>query len=165
MKIKVELVFNLFYDKFMIDSVIIDLLVLSLLLAVNARLFFMTRGQQDAAVLLAPVCIFVYAEHANIHFVTGALLILGCYDGDSWLNKLLDRKLFRHCGKLSLSIYVNHALICRITQGFLFHRLEAWGILTGKSEQTLFYLVLLTLYSIATMTIIEAWCRRKKKNV
>ena len=118
----------------------------------------------NLAVLLAPVCIFVYAEHANIHFVTGALLILGCYDGDSWLNKLLDRKLFRHCGKLSLSIYVNHALICRITQGFLFHRLEARGILTGKAEQTLFYLVLLTLYSIATMTIIEAWCRRKKKN-
>ena len=57
MKIKVELVFNLFYDKFMTDSVIIDLLVLSLLLAVNCRLFFMTRGQQDVAVLLAPVAL------------------------------------------------------------------------------------------------------------
>lgn len=59
MKIKVELVFNLFYDKHMTDSIIIDLLVLSLLLAVNLRLFFMTRGQGDAVVLLAPVALCV----------------------------------------------------------------------------------------------------------
>lgn len=117
----------------------------------------------NLAVLLAPVCIFVYAEHANIHFVTGALLILGCYDGDSWLNKLLDHGIFRHCGKLSLSIYVNHALICRFTQGFLFSRLENYGILTGKGSQTAFYLVFLTVYSIATMILVEAWCRRRKK--
>ena len=118
----------------------------------------------NLAVLLSPVCIFVYAEHANIHFVTGALLILGCYDEDSWLNRLLDRKLFRHCGKLSLSVYVNHALICRLTQGFLYPRLEARGLLTGKAEQTVFYLILLTVYSVATMVTIEAWCKHRKKN-
>ncbi|MBO5729625.1 MAG: hypothetical protein J6R67_00310 [Treponema sp.] len=43
----------------MTDSVIIDLLVLSLLLAVNFRLFFMTRGQRDVVVLLAPVALCI----------------------------------------------------------------------------------------------------------
>lgn len=43
----------------MTDSVIIELLVLSLLLAVNARLFFVSRGQRDAMVLLSPVALFI----------------------------------------------------------------------------------------------------------
>ena len=43
----------------MTDSVLVDLLVLSLLLAVNARLFFVARGQRDAMVLLAPVALFI----------------------------------------------------------------------------------------------------------
>lgn len=118
----------------------------------------------NLAVLLAPVCIFVYAEHANIHFVTGALLILGCFDEDSWLNRLLNHRVFRHCGKLSLSIYVNHALICRVTQGFLYPRLESRGILTGQAGRTAFYLALLTVYSVATMVLVEAWRKRRKKN-
>lgn len=116
----------------------------------------------NLAVLLAPVCIFAFAEHANIHFVTGAVLILGCFDERSWLNRLLNHKIFRHCGKLSLSIYINHALICRFTQGFLFSRLESRGLLTGESSRFAAYLVILTVYSVITMTVIDAWCRRRK---
>ncbi|MBP3415756.1 MAG: hypothetical protein J6K76_00125 [Spirochaetaceae bacterium] len=43
----------------MTDSVIIDLLILGLLLAVNMRLFFVARGQRDAIVLLAPVAFVI----------------------------------------------------------------------------------------------------------
>ncbi len=43
----------------MTDSVVIELLILSLLLAVNARLFFVARGQRDAVVLLSPVAFVV----------------------------------------------------------------------------------------------------------
>ena len=78
MKIKVELVFNLFYDMTMTDSVIIDLLVLSLLLAVNFRLFFMTRGQRDVVVLLAPValCICLLGLFAWDFSLPKALILL-----------------------------------------------------------------------------------------
>lgn len=118
----------------------------------------------NLAVLLSPVCIYFFQEHANIHFVTGALLILGCYDEHSWMNKLLDHKIFRHCGKLSLSIYFNHAVICRFTNGFLYSRLEKRGILTDQLSQTLVFVAILTVYSIITMVVIEAWCNRKKRN-
>jgi len=129
--------------------------------------YTMLRQKQtlwNLAGIISLVCIFVFAEHANIHFITGAVLILGCYDEASWLNKLLNHKVFRHTGKLSLSIYVNHALICRFTEGFLFPRLEARGLLAGQAAQTAVYLVILTVYSLATMTVIEAWIARRKAN-
>lgn len=63
----------------MTDSIIIDLLVLSLLLAVNMRLFFVTRGQRDAVVLLAPVAfaICIISLFAwDISLLKGIVLIL-----------------------------------------------------------------------------------------
>ena len=104
----------------------------------------------NLSVILSVLCIFVFAEHGNIHFVTGALLILGCLEESTWLNKILDRKIFRHAGKLSLSIYVNHALICRFIHGFLSSRLT----LTAP-QQTLFYFTVLTAYSLFTLVLVE----------
>lgn len=104
----------------------------------------------NLASILSVLCIFFFAEHGNIHFITGALLILGCLEETSWLNRLLNRPLFRHCGKLSLSIYVNHALICRFIHGFLSTRL----ILT-QPQQNLFYFAVLTVYSIFTLALVE----------
>lgn len=118
----------------------------------------------NLAVLLSLVCIFVYAEHANIHYVTGALLILGCYDENSWINKLLNRKIFRHCGKLSYSIYLNHALICRFVNGFLSSRLEGVPQLYKDG----LYFVLLTVFSVVMLVFVEkvmALSRKKKQTV
>jgi hypothetical protein len=66
------------------------------------------------------------------------------------LNRLLNRRLFRHAGKLSLSIYVNHALICRFIQGFLSSRLTL-----AHLSQCLLYFALLTAYSIFTLILVE----------
>lgn len=104
----------------------------------------------NLASILSLVCIFVYAEHGNIHFITAALLILGCWDENSWLNKLLNRPVFRHTGKLSLSIYVNHALICRFTNGFLLPRLSLSPMMAA-----LVYFVILTVYSVFTLCLVE----------
>lgn len=104
----------------------------------------------NLASVLSVVCIFFFAEHGNIHFVTGPLLILGCLEENSWLNRLLNRSLFRHAGKLSLSIYVNHALICRFIQGFLSSRLALPPL-----PQCLLYFALLTTYSIFTLILVE----------
>lgn len=66
----------------MADSVVIELLILSLLLAVNARLFFVTRGQRDAVVLLAPValfiCILVFFAW-DVTLLNGAIFILSLF--------------------------------------------------------------------------------------
>lgn len=104
----------------------------------------------NLASVLSVVCIFFFAEHGNIHFVTGPLLILGCLEEHSWLNRLLNRRLFRHAGKLSLSIYVNHALICRFIQGFLSSRLTLPHL-----QNCLLYFALLTGYSVFTLILVE----------
>lgn len=109
----------------------------------------------NAAAVLSLLCIFVYAEYRNIHFITTALLILGCYDSTSWLNALLNRSLFRHAGKLSLSIYLNHALICRALNGFLFPHMDGWGMPLSKPLQCLAYFVILTVYSVFTLVLVE----------
>ncbi len=101
------------------------------------------------------LCVFVFAERGNIHFITGALLILGCWEPDSWLNHLLNRPIFRHAGKLSLSIYVNHALICRFMNGFLFPRLSL-----SPAVQSLLYFLLLTGYSLFTLFLVEKMRRQ-----
>ena len=113
----------------------------------------------NTAVMLSLVCIFVFAEHGNIHFVTGALLILGCWEESSWLNKLLNRPLFRRCGKLSYSIYVNHALICRFTNGFLFSRLPQ----LNTWQRDGIYFVLLTGFSILALWLVDAFLARRKR--
>lgn len=59
----------------MTDSVMIELLVLGLLLAVNARLFFVTRGQQDGVVLLSLVALFICVLG---YFAWDITLLNGC---------------------------------------------------------------------------------------
>jgi len=111
------------------------------------------RAAFDLAAVLSLVCIFVYADHGNIHFVTAALLILGCYDPDSLLNRLLNHACFRHTGKLSLSIYLNHALICRFLHGFLLPRITGMGL--TQFHASLAYFLLLTGYSVFTLVLVE----------
>lgn len=112
----------------------------------------------DLASVLSVLCIFFFADHGNIHFITGPLLILGCLEEHSLLNRLLDRPLFRHAGKLSLSIYVNHALICRFIHGFLSTRLPL-----TQPQQCLLYFTLLTAYSVFTLLTVETLCKRFRK--
>jgi len=117
----------------------------------------------NIGVLLSLVCIFVYAEHGNIHFITAALLILGCYDESSWINRLLNHRIFRHCGKLSLSIYLNHALVCRFTNGWLFPHTDAWGLSLNPLHKDLIYFVLLTMASTAALWLVECMLASRKK--
>jgi len=107
----------------------------------------------DLAALMSLVCIFVCADRGNIHYVTAALLILGCYTPDSLLNRLLNHACFRHAGKLSLSIYLNHALICRFLHGFLLHRITGLGL--THFHTCILYFLLLTAYSIFTLVLVE----------
>lgn len=112
----------------------------------------------NLASIVSVFCIFFFAEHGNIHFITGALLILGCLEETSWLNRLLNRPIFRHAGKLSLSIYVNHALICRFIHGFLSTRLPL-----APALQPFFYFGVLTAYSVFTLIFVETLRKRIRR--
>lgn len=122
----------------------------------NWRLF-------NFAVLLSLLCIFVYKDYGNIHYITGSLLILGCYDENTWINKLLNHRIFRHCGKLSLSIYLNHALVCRFANGFLFPRVTRLGL--TQMHKDLIFFVLLTAASIAALCAVEILLKIRKKGL
>ena len=114
----------------------------------------------NMAVLLSLICIFVFADHANIHFITGAMLILGCYEEDSWINRLLNHRIFRHCGKLSLSIYVNHALICRFVGGFLSPYVDH----LSQLQKDMIFLILLTAFSAAALWFVTTLQSIRKKH-
>lgn len=120
------------------------------------------RKLWSAAAVLSLICIFVCAEHGNIHYITGAVLILSCYDEENLINTLLNHRIFKHCGKLSYSIYVNHALVCRFVNGWLFPHLDSWGITTSQLQKDLVYFVLLTAGSAAALALVELWLHTRK---
>ena len=87
----------------MTDSVMIELLVLGLLLAVNARLFFMNRGQQDGVVLLSPValliCVLGYFAW-DITLLNGCIFLLALF---VFLENL--HGVWRFCNKLYVDYF------------------------------------------------------------
>ncbi len=112
----------------------------------------------NLAPFLALVTIVVYQGHYNIFLMTTPFLLWGCAAEDSWINKLLNRRIFRRCGKFSYAVYLNHALIARFVQAriTLRYEMESW-------KGNLLYFVLLTVYSVFTLYLVERWCARKQK--
>lgn len=120
----------------------------------------------NLAVLYSLVTIFIYKEHANIFLFTTAMVLWGCWDERSWINLLLNRKLFRHFGNFSIAIYLNHALISRFLQARVFLPMESQGAAVPRWQQNLTYFVLLTVYSVITLFVVEKWkARRAAKGV
>lgn len=115
----------------------------------------------NMASLLSLVCIFLFADRGGAHYITGALLILGCLEESSWINRLLNRPCFRHCGKLSYSIYVNHALICRFTNGFLAAQMDR----LSQLQKDLVFFLLVTVFSVFMMVAVDfvmaRWAKQK----
>ena len=111
----------------------------------------------NLAVLLSLISIFCFGDRANIFLITTVVLLWGCYDPHSWINALLNHKIFKHCGDLSYAVYLNHALIARFLQARIFSRmpLPAW-------QQNGIYFVLLLLFSIITTFLVNKWKGRSR---
>ena len=110
--------------------------------------------------LLGLAGIFVFGDHANIFQISMPVVILSCWMEDSWLNFLQNRRCFRYCGKFSYAVYLNHALIERITCARLFPNIRPLG-----PRELLVYFLLLTVYSMLTQFLVEkgmAWLRSRK---
>lgn len=113
----------------------------------------------NLASVLSLLGIIVYADHAAIFMITTPVLILACYEETSWINAVLNKKAFRNFGNFSYAIYLNHALIARIVEAVLMPRLSL-----ARWQENLLYFVLLTAYSVVTLTLVETWKKRNKKD-
>lgn len=109
--------------------------------------------------------LILFGNHENVYFITVPVMLLVFQQEDAWVNRLLNLRCFRHCGQLSLAIYCNHALIERFTKARLLPRLENAGHPLPQWQQVFLYLIILTVYSIATVAVINKWKARKKVTV
>lgn len=107
--------------------------------------------------------IFVYADLANIFLITTPILILGCYDSASWINAVLNQRIFRNFGKFSYAVYLNHALVARFVQARLIPGAQARGIGLTQWQCSGIFFALLTVYSVLTLFLVEAW-KNKRRN-
>lgn len=118
----------------------------------------------NLAVLYSLITIFVYAEYRNIFLVTTVVLLWGLWEEHSWINKLLNHRLFRFSGDLSLGVYMNHALISRFLKARIYIPLENAGTPAPLWQKNTVYFLLLTACSIVTTLLVAKWkaWRRKK---
>lgn len=123
------------------------------------RIFF------NLAVLYSLVTIFCYGEHANIFLVTTVVLLWGCWDERSWINLVLNHRVFRHCGDLSLAVYLNHALVARFLEARVYLPLEHQGTPAPLWQKNLTYFLLVTACSLAAMYLVKIWKKRRKAAV
>jgi len=121
----------------------------------------------NLAAVISLISIFVFANHDVIFLITTPVVILACMDETSWINLLLNRKIFRSFGKLSYAVYLNHALIQRITFARIVPRIHSMGLEFPMWQQAGVYFVLLTAYSVITMLLVDKLCAhfRKKATV
>lgn len=110
------------------------------------------RAVFDICAVLAVLGIWRFADYGNIFLMTTPLIIANCYDAESFLARLFQAKLFRHCGKLSFAVYCNHALISRILQAQILPRVALTTV-----QMAALYFAMLTLYSAFTMWLVGKW--------
>lgn len=116
----------------------------------------------NLAAIYALVTLIAYGEHDNIFLLTTPMLLWACWEERSWINKLLNHKLFRPCGDLALAVYMNHAFIARVLEARVYMPLEARGTPAPQWQKNLVYFVIVTVCSIATMALVEKWKARRR---
>lgn len=105
--------------------------------------------------IISLISLIIYQRYNFIHFILSIIIIMTLYYKDSWLNKILNKEIFKGFGDLSYAIYLNHAVIIlvvnyanRIIQNNL-------NIYLSQSIVTLIYLIVLLIYSKITLKIVS----------
>lgn len=109
----------------------------------------------NLAAVYSLVTIFAYGEYRSIFLLTTVVLIWNCWDARSWINRLLNRRIFRFCGSFSFAVYANHALIARFLEARVYEPMAARGAPAPQWQQNLVYFALVTLYSAVTLFLVE----------
>lgn len=116
----------------------------------------------NAVTLLSCVLLPIMETQNNIHLILSCLIILGCYYEKSWINVLLNRNIFKSFGKLSYSVYLNHALLIYVfTDAEYFLNLYLNIKINEAVIKSIFVIVLLA-YSVLTTWLVGKITQRGK---
>lgn len=114
--------------------------------------------------ILSFISIFLFTNYRNIYLFTFFFAFLGFIDSNSLINKILNRKIFKHFGNFSYAIYLNHALIKFILNDYGFSIIsKVFNITITNNYKNLIFLISLTIYSVFTMLIIQKMKSVKKE--
>lgn len=112
--------------------------------------------------LLALPMMLLFEDRNGLHLIWSALLVLGCTEPTSVLERLLGHSIFAGCAKLSYVIYLNHALIGRIYINIISKWISSAGIVLSDSMNCIVYLTILTLVCLLLMRIMERLTARRR---
>ena len=113
--------------------------------------------------ILAFITLFVYDSYQNIFLITFVIFFLALYDGDSWLNKVFNRKIFSQCGNFSYAIYLNHVFVMYFLKDIVFPKISRWGLfVVTDTRKNLMFFVALTIYSMVTLSFVNSVKKRGK---
>ena len=128
------------------------------------RRFRQNKGLFHGLGLLALPAMMIFEDRNDLHLLWTAVLILNCMEPESIVNRLLNRKCFAGCGKLSYILYLNHAMFARFYINILIKLLQKTGIGMPEWLYTPVYLVLLTAFCLVLQWLTERLqnrCRKK----
>lgn len=108
--------------------------------------------------------IFVLDDYHNLYLITFVIVLLAIFDENSWINRVLNRRLFRSFGNFSYAIYLNHALIAYVLKRNFFPRIP---FLCDHPHKALFqnitYLIAISVYSVITLSLVNRFKKAKGK--
>lgn len=115
----------------------------------------------NLASIFAFLSLYAPEAYHNIYLITFVILLLAMYEPESWINKLLNRKIFKGCGQLSYAIFLNHAVVIDLLKDQIFPLLfGSADSLSVKLIQHVIFVVLLTGYSLFTVSTVNKLVRR-----
>ena len=106
----------------------------------------------NAASLLAIISIVGLGSYDVIYLITAPVVLLACCQEASWINSVLNQRVFRFCGKLSYGVYLNHAFVQKILWLELFPRLN---VSLSSALQGVIYVAVLTAFSALTLYLVD----------
>ena len=110
----------------------------------------------NLASVFAFCSLFVPDGYHNIYLITFVILLLAMYDPDSWINRLLNRNIFRNFGQMSFAVYLNHAVVIKLLQDQIFPLLfGANDTLSVNLIKHVIFLAVLTVYSVFTVSLVK----------
>lgn len=110
----------------------------------------------NLASVFAFLSLYVPEGYHNIYLITFVFLLLAMYDPESWINKLFNRKMFKHFGQMSYAIFLNHAVVISLLKEQVFPLLFGAGdTLSVSLAKHVIFVAVLTVYSVFTVFIVN----------
>lgn len=112
--------------------------------------------------LLALPMLILFRDRNQMHLIWSGILILGCMESESILERLLGHKCFAGCAKLSYIIYLNHGLLCRFYPNIIQPVFEKLGFALSETGHCIVYLVILTGFCLLLKWAVDRFSASSK---